>query len=48
VYVTGAIPIGVPGCPEFAAWIASMQSVRIVLTERPSRSVAVSVTVVIG
>ena len=31
VYVTGAMPIGVPGCPEFAASIASMQSVRIVV-----------------
>jgi hypothetical protein len=48
VYVTGAIPIGVPGCPESAAWIASMQSVRIVAMHRPSISVAVPVVVVIS
>src|ERR1700761_7529135 len=31
VYATGAIAIGVPGCPELAACTASMASVRIVL-----------------
>ena len=47
VYATGAIPIGVPGCPEFAAWTASMQSVRIVVMHRSSSSVAVLVVIVI-
>src|SRR5208282_762445 len=31
VYATGAMPMGVPGCPESAAWIASMAKVRMVL-----------------
>src|ERR1700739_2504324 len=31
-YTTGAIAMGVPGWPEFAAWTASMHKVRIVLT----------------
>src|SRR5262245_58026266 len=39
------MPTGVPGCPEFAAWIASMQSVRIVATQRSSRSWATAVSV---
>jgi hypothetical protein len=30
---TGAIPIGIPGRPESAAWTASLHRVRIVLTE---------------
>src|ERR1700740_692568 len=30
-YATGAIAIGVPGCPELAACTASMERVRIVL-----------------
>jgi hypothetical protein len=30
VYPTGAVAIGVPGCPEFAYWTASMHRVRIV------------------
>jgi hypothetical protein len=30
---TGAIPIGVPGRPESAAWTASLHRVRIVLPE---------------
>ena len=47
MYVTGAIPIGVPGCPEFADWMASMHSVRIVEMHRPSSSVAVPVVVVV-
>src|SRR5215831_36507 len=33
VYTTGARPIGAPGWPEFACWTASMESVRMVLTE---------------
>ena len=28
--------MGVPGCPEFAAWIASMARVRIVLMQSSS------------
>jgi hypothetical protein len=32
--------IGVPGWPEFAFWIASIDSVRMVLTQRVSMSVA--------
>ena len=31
--------IGVPGCPEFACWTASMDSVRMVLTDRVAKSV---------
>src|ERR1700691_1682110 len=31
VYATGAIAMGVPGCPESAAWTASMARVRMVL-----------------
>src|SRR5450432_4124885 len=34
----GAMPIGAPGCPEFAFWTASIDSVRIVLTARRSRA----------
>jgi hypothetical protein len=30
-YATGAIAMGVPGCPEFADWTASMERVRMVL-----------------
>src|SRR6516162_997696 len=30
-YMVGAIAIGVPGWPEFAFWIASIESVRMVL-----------------
>src|SRR5439155_22206940 len=37
VYATGASAIGVPGWPEFAAWTASMASVRIVLMHFKSR-----------
>src|SRR5215469_1004965 len=33
LYATGAIAIGVPGCPEFAVCTASMDSVRIVLMQ---------------
>src|SRR5688572_9628233 len=35
-YATGAIAIGVPGWPELAAWTASIESVRIVLTDSSS------------
>jgi len=38
VYATGAIAIGVPGWPEFAAWTASIASVLIVVTARSSTS----------
>src|SRR5215469_16568236 len=41
VYATGAIPIGVPGCPELAFWTASMHRPRIVLMDSVSRSVVV-------
>jgi hypothetical protein len=34
----GAIAIGIPGWPEFAAWTASMASVRIVSMLRRSMS----------
>src|SRR5258708_29378638 len=40
VYATGAIAIGVPGWPELAFWIASIDSVRIVLMQSWSRSCA--------
>src|SRR5271154_6172265 len=30
VYASGAIPMGVPGCPEFAACTASMAKLRMV------------------
>jgi hypothetical protein len=33
----GAIPMGDPGCPEFACWTASMASVRMVLMQSWSR-----------
>ncbi len=35
--------IGVPGCPEFAAWTASIDSVRMVATDSSSGSVMVMV-----
>jgi hypothetical protein len=35
----GARAIGVPGCPELAAWTASIDSVRIVLMHVASRAV---------
>src|SRR6266705_808283 len=31
VYTSGASAIGVPGCPDFACWTASMERVRMVL-----------------
>src|SRR5206468_10597793 len=31
VYTSGASAIGVPGCPDFACWTASIERVRIVL-----------------
>src|SRR5579871_2388213 len=37
-YATGARAIGVPGCPELAAWTASIDNVRIVLMHVESRS----------
>ena len=40
MYASGAIAIGIPGWPEFAAWTASMESVRTVSIARRSRSVA--------
>src|SRR5258705_5654334 len=40
-YATGAIAIGVPGCPEFACCTASIASVRIVFTQRVSSEVSV-------
>ncbi len=42
------MPIGRPGWPEFAAWTASMDSVRMVSTARRSRSVWLAVFVVTG
>src|SRR3954449_9523650 len=42
VYATGARAIGVPGCPEFAFWIASIDSVRIVLMQSWSMSVSMT------
>src|SRR4051812_46935437 len=36
VYATGAMAIGVPGCPELAAWTASIDRVRMVLMLRRS------------
>src|SRR5216684_3433933 len=39
-YTTGARAIGVPGCPELAAWTASMESVRMVLMHSWSIAVA--------
>src|SRR5437879_11510815 len=35
-YPIVAAPMGRPGCPEFAFWTASMDSVRIVLMQRSS------------
>src|SRR5215831_3327643 len=40
-YATGAIAIGVPGCPEFACCTASIASVRIVFTQSVSSEVSV-------
>src|SRR2546425_4017960 len=40
-YATGAIAMGVPGCPEFACCTASIASVRIVFTQRVSSEVSV-------
>src|SRR5215469_16017987 len=37
-YATGARAIGVPGCPELAAWTASIDNVRIVLMHVASRA----------
>src|SRR5262245_50615986 len=37
-YATGAMAIGVPGCPELACWTASIASVRMVLILRVSTS----------
>src|SRR5499425_155030 len=42
-YTVGDIPMGVPGCPEFACWIASMASVRMVLMQSSSVSSTVCV-----
>lgn len=42
MYATGASAIGVPGCPELAFWIASIESVRIVLMQRWSMSEALA------
>ena len=36
MYAIGAAPSGIPGCPEFAFWTASIESVRIVLMHRSS------------
>ena len=33
-----AFPKGKPGCPELARWIASIDKVRIVLTQSKSKS----------
>jgi hypothetical protein len=41
-YATGAMAMGVPGCPELACWMASIASVRMVLMLRVSTSVVVS------
>ena len=38
-YAAGAIAIGMPGWPEFAAWTASIDSVRMVSMLRRSMSV---------
>src|SRR5581483_11473712 len=37
-YATGARAIGVPGCPEWASWTASIDNVRIVLMHVASRA----------
>jgi len=39
---SGAMAIGVPGCPEFACWTASIDKVRMVLMLRVSRCLLVS------
>src|SRR6516165_1855794 len=39
VYTSGARAIGVPGWPDLAAWTASMDNVRMVLTHNSSGSV---------
>src|SRR3989442_4295715 len=41
VYTSGASAIGVPGCPDLARSTASIESVRIVLTDNWSSSVSV-------
>src|SRR3954462_13857694 len=43
-YASGASAIGVPGWPEFAFWTASIDNVRIVLTQSSSRVVRSSAT----
>src|SRR5208337_2066319 len=35
-YAIGAAPNGIPGCPEFAFWTASIDSVRMVLMQSSS------------
>src|SRR5438132_10578450 len=47
-YATGAIAIGVPGCPEFACCTASIASVRMVFTQSVSSEVSVIVAPVPG
>jgi hypothetical protein len=37
-YATGAMAMGVPGWPELACWTASMDRVRMVLTDSVSMS----------
>jgi hypothetical protein len=41
--MTGAIAMGVPGCPELAFWTASIANVRIVFMHSPSRVVSVAI-----
>jgi hypothetical protein len=40
------MPIGAPGCPEFAFWTASIERVRIVLMARRSRASGATVMVI--
>jgi hypothetical protein len=37
VYAIAAVPIGKPGCPEFACWTASADKKRIVLIDLESK-----------
>ena len=38
IYAAGAIPIGIPGCPDFAFWTASIDRQRIVFMQSSSRA----------
>ena len=43
VCMTGAIAMGVPGCPEFAFWTPSIDNVRMVFMHSPSRVVSIAI-----